>query len=208
MTSPTSAASGVTVPRLEVRGLRSDLAGPFDFMLASGSALAVTGPSGAGKSVLLRMIADLDPNTGEALLDGVLRSVIPAPAWRARVVYSAAEPGWWHERVGDHFVRSPAVLLDRLGLRSSILDQPVRLCSTGERQRLALLRALERDPAVLLLDEPTSSLDADSVTAVEALLRERREAGMALLVVTHDLAQAARLGERHMRLELGRLNPA
>ena len=75
--------------------------------------------------------------------------------------------------------------------------------STGERQRLALIRALVRQPAVLLLDEPTASLDSDSVAAVEMLLRERREGGMALLVVTHDLAQAERLGDRHQRLVKG-----
>lgn len=208
VTSLTSLASGSTTPRLELRGLRSDLAGPFDLKLAPGNVLVVTGPSGAGKSIFLRMIADLDPNAGEALLDGVPRSSIPAPAWRARVVYSAAEPGWWHERIGDHFTRPPTALAERLGLRPGILDQPVRLCSTGERQRLALIRALEGFPAVLLLDEPTASLDSESVAAIEALLRERRDAGMALLVVTHDLAQAARLGERHMRLVQGRLNPA
>lgn len=205
-TSRMSPASGRGRPRLELRTLRSDLAGPFDLTLASGSALIVTGPSGAGKSVFLRMIADLDPNAGEALLDGVPRSSIPAPAWRARVVYSAAEPGWWHERIGDHFAHPPTALAERLGLRPGILDQPVRLCSTGERQRLALIRALEGFPAVLLLDEPTASLDSESVAAIEALLLERRNAGMALLVVTHDLAQAVRLGGRHMRLVQGRLS--
>jgi ABC-type iron transport system FetAB ATPase subunit len=196
------------VPRLEVRGLRSSLAGPFDLLLEPGGSLAVTGPSGAGKSVLLRMIADLDPNDGDVLLDGRSRASFTGPDWRRRVVYTAAEPGWWLEIVGEHFKTPPAELASRLGLRADIFEQPVRLCSTGERQRLALIRSLAIEPSVLLLDEPTASLDADNVARVEALLRERQDRGMALLVVTHDPAQAARLGDTHKRLEQGRLRPA
>ena len=190
--------------RLVLNGLRNAVAGPFDLTLEAGACLAITGPSGAGKSVFLRMVADLDPNEGEALLDGTRRSAMAAPAWRARVTYSAAEPGWWLERVGAHFTTPPLALIERLGLRPDILDQPVRLCSTGERQRLALIRALAGAPSVLLLDEPTASLDADSVAAAEALLRERRAGGMTLLLVTHDLAQAERLGDQHQRLVAGR----
>lgn len=190
--------------RLVLAGLRNAVAGPFDLSLEAGACLAITGPSGAGKSVLLRMIGDLDPHEGQALLDGVASGAMPAPVWRSRVTYSAAEPGWWHDRVGDHFAESPSALIERLGLRPDILDQTVRLCSTGERQRLALIRALAGTPMVLLLDEPTASLDADSVAAVEALLRERLENGMALVLVTHDLAQAERLGDRHQRLVKGR----
>ena len=96
-------AAAEMTPRLELRGLRSALAGPFDLTLAAGEALAVTGPSGAGKSVFLRMVADLDPNEGEALLDGVPRRSMSGPVWRARVGYAAAEPGWWHEQVSAHF---------------------------------------------------------------------------------------------------------
>ena len=194
------------IPRLELRGLRSALAGPFDMALAAGEALAVTGPSGAGKSVFLRMVADLDPNDGEALLDGVSRCSMSGPIWRARVVYAAAEPGWWHERVGTHFAEPPRQEAARLLLRPDIFDGPVRLCSTGERQRLALLRALAVGPTVLLLDEPTAALDPASTAAVEDLLRERQGDGMALLLVTHDAAQADRLGNRIMRLREGRLH--
>lgn len=190
--------------RLVLTGLRNAVAGPFDLTLDAGECLAITGPSGAGKSVFLRMVADLDPHDGEALLDGAARSAMAPSAWRARVTYSAAEPGWWHERVGDHFAVPPSALVQRLGLRPDILDQTVRLCSTGERQRLALIRALAGSPTVLLLDEPTASLDADSVSAAEALLRERRAAGMTLVLVTHDLVQAERLGDRHQRLVNGR----
>jgi len=196
------------IPRLELRGLRTALAGPYSLALRPGASLAVTGPSGAGKSVLLRMIADLDPSEGDVLLDGRSRAAFAGPDWRRSVVYVAAEPGWWHEQVGDHFQDRPLALAARLGLRALTFDQPVRLCSTGERQRLALLRALSLDPPVLLLDEPTASLDADNVARVEAVLRERMDQGMTLLVVTHDPAQAARLGSLHLRLAEGSLQPA
>jgi len=60
-------------------------------------------PSGAGKSLLLRAIADLDPNEGTVKLDGMLREAVPAPHWRSQVTYVAAEPGWWGDTVQEHF---------------------------------------------------------------------------------------------------------
>ncbi len=190
--------------RLRAQDLRSPLAGPFSFGVPAGGCLAVTGPSGSGKSLLLRMIADLDPHEGEAWLDGVAQSATPAPAWRRQVVLSAAEPGWWMDRVGDHF-EAPRPDAARLGLPADIWDRPVIRCSTGERARLALLRALAGQPAVLLLDEPTGALDTAATAAVEALLRERLLAGLALVLVTHDPAQAARLGTEQRRMDAQRL---
>jgi ABC-type iron transport system FetAB ATPase subunit len=171
-----------------------------------GTTLAITGPSGAGKSLLLRMVADLDPNEGEALLDGRARTTFSAPEWRARVTYAAAEPGWWDDHVGAHFATFPTAAADALDLRPGIFSDSVRHCSTGERQRLALLRALANEPAVLLLDEPTAALDAANAARVEALLQTHVARGMALLLVTHDPAQAIRLaGPNHRRLEHGKL---
>ncbi len=192
--------------RLRAAGLRSRHGGPFDFALAAGECLAVTGPSGAGKSLMLRMLADLDPHEGEALLDGQSCAGMSGTDWRRRVVYSAAESGWWLERVGDHFGQLPVELAARLALRPDIFDQPVAACSTGERQRLALLRALAPHSPVLLLDEPTGALDPESVARVELLLRERLEAGAVIVLVTHDPAQAVRLGTMRGYLEQGRLS--
>jgi ABC-type iron transport system FetAB ATPase subunit len=159
--------------------------------------------------VLLRMIADLDPNEGEALLDGQSRTDIAPSQWRRRVIYAAAEPGWWHDGIGPHFADLPKASAQRLGLPSDIFDRPVRLCSTGERQRLALLRALAVQPAVLLLDEPTSALDAASIAQVEALLRDVLRGGTAMLLVTHDPAQARRMGSAGLRhMQAGRFVPA
>jgi ABC-type iron transport system FetAB ATPase subunit len=199
----------VTPPRLRVAGLHSPLAGPFDFSAGRGECVAVTGPSGAGKSLLLRMIADLDPSDGEVWLDGRERAQFAAPDWRRRVAYAAAEPGWWDERVAPHFSEIAAArpLAARLGVADELLDGPVLRLSTGERQRLALVRTLLLDPPVLLLDEPTGALDAASVERVETLLRERLTGGVTVLLVTHDAALAMRLGDRHFAMRERRLLP-
>jgi ABC-type iron transport system FetAB ATPase subunit len=196
-------------PRLRLAGLRSALAGPFDLTLAAGECVAITGPSGAGKSLLLRMIADLDPNQGEVWLDGQERATWSAPEWRRQVVYNAAEAGWWGEQVAPHFpaaaLAATRTLAPRLGVDPALMDAAVARLSTGERQRLALLRALAGEPAVLLLDEPTGALDETSTELVEALLAARLATGCTILMVTHNPAQAARMGRRHLRLADRRL---
>ncbi|MGZ5183226.1 MAG: ABC transporter ATP-binding protein [Ramlibacter sp.] len=201
--------AGLNPARLAVRGLRSRFGGPFSFDLQAGECIAIQGPSGAGKSVLLRMLADLDPHEGEALLDGCAAGAMPAPAWRARVVYQAAEPAWWEPTAGGHFHAHERGFVDgalaALGLDAAILDADIERLSTGERQRLALVRSLARRPAVLLLDEPTAALDPASVARVEALLRASLGGGMAMLIVTHAVEQAQRLAGRIFRLEGGRL---
>jgi ABC-type iron transport system FetAB ATPase subunit len=190
--------------RLRVVNLRSHLAGPFDLTVEPGECVAVTGPSGAGKSLLLRMIADLDPSQGEVFLGAIERRSLPASAWRRRVVYSAAEPGWWSESIQDHF-RGEAMAFARamapaLGLAPGLLDGPVVRLSTGERQRLALIRALALASPVLLLDEPTGALDEESTQRVEAVLRARLAARVSIAMVTHSPEQATRLGHRHLRM--------
>jgi ABC-type sulfate/molybdate transport systems ATPase subunit len=69
-------------PRLSISGLRGAVAGPFELSLAAGACVAISGASGSGKSLLLRMIADLDPNEGDVFLDGRPRGAFSAPAWR------------------------------------------------------------------------------------------------------------------------------
>jgi putative ABC transport system ATP-binding protein len=205
-------ASSEDAARLRIVNLRSHLAGPFDLELRPGECLAVTGPSGAGKSLFLRMVADLDPNQGEVFLDDTERRTLPAPTWRRKVVYSAAEPGWWHERVADHFTGEAMgfakTTAPRLALAPTLLNEPVVQLSTGERQRMALIRTLALHSPVLLLDEPTGPLDEHSTVLVENLLGERLAAGIMIIMVTHSAAQAARLGHRHLRMENRRLVPA
>lgn len=197
---------------LRIAGLSSPLAGPFDLTVTAGSCLAIMGASGSGKSLFLRMIADLDPNDGEVWLGDQPRSGMSGPAWRRLVTYVPAESGWWTDDVADHFApehRSDArVLAERFGLATALLEAKVARLSTGERQRLALVRALVRAAPVLLLDEPTAALDQASIGKVEALLAERLQAGLTLIMVTHDPAQARRLGQRRLRMSAGQLEAA
>jgi ABC-type multidrug transport system ATPase subunit len=197
---------------LSARGLRSRFGGPFDFDLRAGECVAIQGPSGAGKSVLLRMLADLDPHEGEAFLDGRSSKAMPAPSWRSQVVYQAAEPAWWEATAGEHFSEAQRGFVDRtlaaLGLSTALLDTGIERLSTGERQRLALVRSLAAEPRVLLLDEPTAALDPDSVQRAEALLASRLADGMAILIVTHSAEQAERMAHRILRLDQGMLTIA
>ncbi len=196
-------------PALTVKQLRSELAGPFELSLGRGTCAAITGASGSGKSLFLRMVADLDPNEGEVWLNQQQRAAMPAPAWRKQVTYVAAESGWWAEIVLQHFPPDRrdeiATLASSLGLRAELLDAPVAQLSTGEKQRLALVRALLPAPPVLLLDEPTGPLDQESVVRVETLLRQRMATGTSILLVTHDPSQAERLGDQRYRMAARRL---
>lgn len=179
---------------------------PVSFLLHPGECVVVRGPSGSGKSLLLRALADLDPSTGRVTLDGADRDTMPAPRWRALVGYVPAEPGWWADITREHFHDWDALapLARRLGLRGDIGGDAVARLSTGERQRLALLRALERRPRVLLLDEPTSALDPASTREAEAILAETRAAtGLGVLWVSHDPAQAPRVASRALVVEQG-----
>ncbi len=196
-----------------VQGLTTRHVGPIDLTVDAGECVCIEGDSGSGKTLLLRAIADLDPHTGQARVDGVACIDLPAPQWRGKVCLLTAESQWWRERIGDHFDDGVAPdWLESLDLSPDSLDWEVARCSTGERQRLALLRTLAIGPEVLLLDEPTGNLDARSTARVEALLNDyRRKHGAALLWVSHDPEQIARVAHRSFVLANGRLqarNPA
>ena len=195
---------------LSVRQLSRPGLEPLSFSLETGESAALSGPSGAGKSLLLRALADLDPCAGDVALNGKNRRAMPGPDWRRLVGYLPAEPGWWSDRLEDHFQDWDALtpLADGLHLKAEVNDRPVPQLSTGERQRLALLRAIERRPKVLLLDEPTGPLDEEATAAVEALLKEQQDHGLTLLWVTHDRRQAERVATRRFWIDRGRLREA
>ena len=192
---------------LEVRRLSRPGLEVEAFTLAGGECVAVRGPSGSGKSLFLRAIADLDPNDGEMLLDGEAREAMPAPRWRRWVTYVAAEPGWWADTVGAHFADWPAAepLVEALLLPADCHGWPILRLSTGEKQRLGLVRALVQAPRVLLLDEPTGALDPDAAAAVERLLAGRFESGASALWVTHDEAQTRRVATRCFAVDAGQV---
>lgn len=193
---------------LRLLGLRTKALQPAYVELADGEVLTVCGPSGSGKTLLLRAIADLDPSDGEVEVDDVRRNQVPGPLWRRMVRYVAAEPAWWADRVGDHFrdAREPSLRARMLGLSDRCMTALVGTLSTGEKQRLGFLRATEDRPRVLLLDEPTSSLDPRSELAVETMLRDMLDKGTSVVIVTHRVEQAKRFGGRTMHMDRGCLS--
>jgi phosphate-transporting ATPase len=189
---------------LTVSGLRR-LHICVSFDVRGGECVALQGPSGAGKTLLLRALADLDPNEGAVELDGQLKETMPAPAWRRQVTYVAAEPGWWSDTVREHFTSwdDALPLVERLRLPHDCGSWPIQRLSTGERQRLGLVRALVLQSRVLLLDEPTSALDTVAAAAVESVIADRLSQGTSVIWTTHDDAQARRVGARILRMNAG-----
>lgn len=184
--------------------------GPVEFEIGPAECVAISGPSGSGKTLLLRALADLDAHEGRVWLDGVECRELPAPVWRQRVALLPAESAWWHDRVAPHFANGGPDPRDlaALGLPPEIAQAPVSHLSSGERQRLALLRLLAGRPRALLLDEPTAHLDAESRERAEALVAAYREReAIPILWVTHDPGQARSVATRRYRLAAGRLEP-
>jgi len=183
--------------------------------VAAGECIVIAGASGSGKSRLLRVIADLDPgrvietdsgfDAGRITLAGVDHLQYSGAEWRRRVAYMAAESQWWFDDVASHFEILPEPeQMQALGLDVGLLQQAVSHLSSGERQRLALLRVLVQQPQVLLLDEPTASLDPVAALAVEALIAAYRVRYQAAVIwVSHDVAQAQRVGQRHFQIDQG-----
>ena len=193
-------------PRLRVHDLRIHGVGPISFEIAQGECLGASGPSGSGKTLMLRAIADLEPHQGTIALDGHDQAQIPAPEWRRRAALLPAESIWWHDTVGEHFKKADTAAFERLGLDAKILGWPVARLSSGERQRLALLRLLENRPPLLLLDEPTANLDPESADRVELLIRAFcQKTGAAVLWVGHQALQLKRVAGRTIFLADGRL---
>ena len=191
-------------------GAHVDVLTGVDLDLAAGDAMAIVGPSGAGKSTLLHLIGGLDTPTGGTIEVGgeslQTMSEVELARFRNRTVgfvfqdshllpqYSVLENvlvptlAFKGEGCGDE-ARARA-LLERVGLSHRLEHRPAQL-SGGERQRAAVARALINNPALLLCDEPTGSLDRDNSNAVADLLFElHKEENNILVVVTHDLALA------------------
>ncbi len=189
---------------LDVRALSGAYFAPISLQLVAGEVLCLFGVSGSGKSQFLRALVDLEPHQGAVFLHGVEQQQMLANLWRRKVAYLPAESGWWAARVGNHFATPPSAdELASLGLEASILAREVDGISSGERQRLGLLRLLVQRPQVILLDEPSANLDPESTLKMEQVVRAYvREAQAAAIWVSHDPLQRARIADRSMDMPL------
>jgi len=170
---------------------------PWSFELCAGDSVFLSGPSGSGKTRLLRALADLDPHQGDMWLDDISYSSMPAHEWRKKVAFLPAESQWWGVDVGAHFNQYDGELLQQLGFSQETMGWEVARLSSGEKQRLALLRALAESPEVLLLDEPTANLDDQCTRVIERVVEGLcRDHGLAAIWVTHNASQVQRIA-RH-----------
>jgi NitT/TauT family transport system ATP-binding protein len=199
MTEPISRApAGLAIEVGAKRFGDREVLGEVDLVLAAGERAALLGPSGIGKSTLLAIAAGIDTDFEGRVLRpaGRVAVIFQNPRllpWRTLAENIALVPG-----AGD--LAHARALLAEVGLGDAADLHPERV-SLGMQRRAALARALAVDPALLLLDEPTVSLDADSAAAMRELLRVAMErTGATALIATHDRAEALTLGDRVIEL--------
>jgi len=186
----------------ELQGVAFDGLLPLSLQIAAGECIGLNGESGCGKTRLLRVLADMDVHQGAVLLDGVACAAMPPDQWRRKVALLPAESQWWFDTVGEHFAAHDtlATALAMLGFDTRVFDWSPSRCSSGERQRLAILRCLANQPQVLLLDEPTANLDPDNTLRVEKLITEYlARHGAACIWVSHDTLQLERVASRRFQ---------
>ena len=196
---------------VERNGLRA-----LDFFTASvpdSGVTAVFGPSGSGKSTLLRLCNRLEvPNDGRVLFRGKDISGVDPLALRRQVGMAFQRPTPFPGTIAENLcVADPQAsepqmreVLDRVALTGSWLERDATLLSGGEAQRMCLARTLIARPEVLLLDEPTAAVDAETTRIIEAAVRELADQGMTALWVSHDAAQVQRIADRVLRVDKGR----
>lgn len=169
--------------------------------ITPGAPTLIVGPNGAGKTSLLRLCMGLaTPSAGRISWGGRTDSkparraiLFQRPVMLRRTV--AANVGYALAQAGaPRSQRMPrvAALLDRVGL-ADLAQRPARRLSGGEQQRLALARALARDPEILLLDEPTANLDPAATRSVEEIVLMAAQSGIKIVMASHDLGQVRRL---------------
>ncbi len=182
----------------------------LDFSIAQTGVTTILGPNGAGKSLILRLISGL------ILADSGTLSIVPSISERLALVFQT--PVVLRRSVKanlDHAMKIYGVAKSqRVGRIAELLvmadlthlaETPAKALSGGEKQRLAMARALAARPKLLLLDEPTASLDPNSTAAIERLTRIAASGGTKIVLVTHDRGQAERLADDILFVHRGRV---
>ncbi|MEL6616332.1 MAG: ATP-binding cassette domain-containing protein [Bacteroidota bacterium] len=201
----------------------------LSFEVASGERVGVSGPSGSGKSLLLRALVGLDDlDEGTVAVDGQPLADWRLPELRMRVRYVSQVPAFADGTVrtalegarafgsasgeGDASAPEAWVVerLERLGRGAEFLDARTETLSGGERQIAALLRAMQTGPQMLLLDEPTASLDPDATDAVESLISDwlDEDASRAVVWTSHSRDQRSRVTDRLVEIATPEAQPA
>jgi len=184
---------------------------PINLQLKPGETISISGESGVGKSLLLRAIADLIPHQGHCFFNEQEANNIAPHQWRKQVAYLASESQWWFDSMAEHFElplsEQIKTYLNNVGLSLDTLGWEVMRCSTGERQRLAIIRLLANAPSVLLLDEPSANLDAKHSRQVESiLLQYQQQTQCSIIWVAHDREQIQRVAQRQFEISPSKLS--
>lgn len=213
---------------IEVKGLRKDFEGlhvlnGIDYTINQGEKIVVIGPSGSGKSTFLRCLNLLEePSGGQVWFDGVditdPKNDIDKMRQKMGMVFQHFNL-FPHMTVLDNITFAPVKLklqtkdearlnamrlLKRIGLEDKAGEYPNKL-SGGQKQRIAIVRALAMNPEVMLFDEPTSALDPEMVGEVLDLIRELAEAGMTMVIVTHEMGFAREVASRVLFMDEGEI---
>ena len=194
------------------------------FALEPGELAFLTGRSGAGKSTLLKLIAAIErPSAGSVVVNGqnvgaLKRSAIPYLRRNIGLVFQDQKllydrnvfenvmlPLAFSAHPPKEAARRARAALDKVNLLAREKANPIQL-SGGEQQRLAIARAVVNRPALIVADEPTANLDAESAARILEIFVEFNQVGVTVLIATHDLALVARYGKRVLRLDGGRIS--
>lgn len=205
--------------RLEAAAVRrggNRLVGPVDIEIGAEGVTMVIGPNGSGKTSLLRLMHGL-----ERAAEGRVRWAVPRTEARTRQAYVFQNPILMRRPVVGNIAypllvhgvrraearRRAAGWAEKIGLGEA-LERPASSLSGGERQKLALARALVRRPEILFLDEPCANLDGRATREIEAILAAARDGGTRIVMATHDMGQARRLATEVFFLLRGRVREA